>query len=367
MWTVADPTDPIRQEPRVRTDLALLAGYHSPQVDVDVRLNTNEAAQPPPQAFTADLQAALAGLTLNRYPDRGAVRLRTAIGDRYGMNVSQVFAANGSNEAIQALLLAYGGAGRTAAVFEPTYAMHSQIARITGTRVVGTARRQDFSLDEELLGELVAAERPDVMFMCSPNNPTGLVDPDGLVLAALEMLAPHGGLLVVDEAYGQFSQSSAVDLLSEDRSLVVSRTFSKTWAMAGLRLGYLLGPTWCVTELEKVALPYHLDAIKQEAGTLALAYGEEMQKHVETIVAERQRLSALLSELPVTVWPSQANFVLFRPETMPASRVWEGLLERSVLVRDFSSAEGLDGCLRVTIGTQSEDDRFLVALREVLS
>ncbi|MBP67755.1 MAG: histidinol-phosphate transaminase [Acidimicrobiaceae bacterium] len=351
---------------RARSDVASLVRYHSPQVDIDVRLNTNEAAEPPPVAFMSDLQRALDRVDLNRYPDREARELRVGLGERYGLSPDWVFCANGSNEVLQTLLLAYGGEGRCAAVFEPTYAMHSQIVRITGTRLVGTARRSDFSLDQALLAGVVEAEKPDVLFLCSPNNPTGQVDSDDLIQVALELLAPHGGLLIVDEAYGQFTTTSAANLLREDRSLVVSRTFSKTWAMAGLRLGYLLGPPWCLSELEKVVLPYHLDSIKQEAGLLALAYGSHMEARVEAVVAERQRLTQALRELPVTVWPSQANFVLFRPESMSGTQVWRGLLGRSVLVRDFSTAEGLDDCLRVTIGTQSEDDRFLVAMREVL-
>jgi len=363
---MAESETPLGQRAPARSDVASLVGYHSPQVDVDVRLNTNEAAEPPPPGFMSDLRQALAGIDLNRYPDRGADRLRAALGDRYGLDPDWVFCANGSNEVLQSTLLAYGGAGRSAAVFEPTYAMHSQITRITGTRLVRSTRRSDFLLHRDLLAETVEAEQPDVLFLCSPNNPTGMLDPDGLVQSALDLLEPHGGLLVIDEAYGQFAPTSAVSLLREDRSLVVSRTFSKTWAMAGLRLGYLLGPPWCLSELEKVVLPYHLDSIKQEAGILALAYGGEMEARVQAVIAERERLTSALGELPVTVWPSQANFVLFRPETMSGTQAWQGLLDRSVLVRDFSSVVGLKDCLRVTIGTESEDDRFLVALREVL-
>ena len=352
--------------PVVRADLVALTRYHSPQVEVEVRLNTNEAAEPPPAGFTADLAAAVREIRLNRYPDRGADGLRRALADRYGLSSDWVYVANGSNEILQNLLLAYGGQGRTVAVFEPTYMMYSQIARSTGTRVVSGVRGPDFRLDEAAVGRLVEAERPEVVILCSPNNPTGILDPAGLVSATLEMLAPHGGLLVVDEAYGQFASTSATDLLDAGRSLVVSRTFSKTWAMAGLRLGYLLGPPWCTAELDKVTLPYHVDSLKQAAGVLALGYGDEMDGRVAAIISERKRVTAALGELPVTVWPSEANFVLFRPETVPGHRVWEDLLQRSILVRDFSSTEGLAGCLRVTIGTEMEDDRFLVALREVL-
>ncbi|MDP6493730.1 MAG: histidinol-phosphate transaminase [Acidimicrobiales bacterium] len=352
--------------PSARSEIADLEGYHSPQVEVDVRLNTNESPVPPPVGFFSALADAVRTLGLNRYPDRAATSLRSALAHRYSLDVAQVFCGNGSNEVLQTVLLAYGGAGRTAAVFEPTYALHAQIARATGTRVVTGRRDDDFALSADVVRSLVDAERPDVVFLCSPNNPTGTIDAPEVVPAALESLGEYGGLLVVDEAYGQFSTSSAVDLLGEDRALVVSRTFSKTWALAGLRLGYLMGPSWCLSELDKVVLPYHLDAVKQAAGVLALGYAPEMEERVAALVAERERVTSALRELPVVVWPSAANFVLFRPGVRSGSEVWQGLLERSILVRDCSSWDGLAGCLRVTIGTEEEDDRFLVALRELL-
>jgi histidinol-phosphate aminotransferase len=175
------------------------------------------------------------------------------------------------------------------------------------------------------------------------------------------------GLVVVDEAYGQFAPWSALELVDDDRPLVVTRTYSKTWAMAAARLGYLVGPRWLVTELDKVVLPYHLDVVKQAAGTLALELHDEMQARVAGIVEERGRLVAALSELPVDVWPSGANFVLFRPRTHDGADVWQALVDRSVLVRNCSSWPRLEGCLRVTIGTPDEDDAFLAALTEVLT
>jgi histidinol-phosphate aminotransferase len=178
-------------------------------------------------------------------------------------------------------------------------------------------------------------------------------------------LAP--AIVVVDEAYGQFAPWSALGLVDDDRPLVVTRTFSKTWSMAAARLGYLVGPAWLVAELDKVVLPYHLDAAKQAAGRLALRYTDEMEARVKAVVAERERLVSALDELPVRVWPSGANFVLFRPEAKPGRAVWEGLLERDVLVRDCSSWPRLEGCLRVTIGTAEEDDAFLAAITEVLA
>ena len=336
-------------------------------MDVEVRLNTNESPLPPPAEFDDALAKATRAIGWNRYPDRGAGRLRAALAERYGVGVDQVFAANGSNEVIQSLLLAYGGSGRSVAVFEPTYAMYAQIARSTGTRVVRGRREPDFALDPTTVIDLLDAERPNLVVLCSPNNPTGTLESGNLVSEVVEAAGSYGGLVVVDEAYGQFAPHSAVDLLDDDRNLVVSRTFSKTWAMAGARIGYLLAPSWCVAELEKVALPYHLDAFKQVAGELALAHGPAMDQRISVLVSERERMATALEALPVTAWPSAANFILFRPEARPGREGWQDLVDRSVLVRDFTTMEGVEGCLRVTIGTGDENDRFLKALREALS
>jgi histidinol-phosphate aminotransferase len=182
----------------------------------------------------------------------------------------------------------------------------------------------------------------------------------------LEAVQPASGLVVVDEAYGQFADWSALDLVSDEVPLVVTRTYSKTWALAGLRLGYLIGPAPVVEALERVALPYHLDAVKQAAGRLAVRFVDEMEERVGTLVRERQRLLAALAGMAVTAWPSQANFILWRPAARPGHEVWQGLLERSVLVRDCSGWPRLENCLRVTVGTPEENDRFLAALSEVL-
>jgi histidinol-phosphate aminotransferase len=348
-----------------RDDIALMAGYHSPQLDVKVRLNTNEAPEPPPAAFTDRLADELRRIEWHRYPDRAAHELRSAIGAMHGLGPGHVFVANGSNEVLQSLCLAYGGPGRVAAVFEPTYALHSHIARLTGTAVVVGERRDDFTLDRDELLRVLGAHRPAVTFLCSPNNPTGTVDPPEL-LDDVRTEAP--GLVVVDEAYGQFAPWSAVGRVADDAGapLAVVRTFSKTWSMAAMRLGYLIGPTRLVDQLEKVALPYHLDAVKQVAGRIALDYRAAMDARVAAIVEERGRVTAALSELDVDVWPSGANFVLFRPRRRPGDEVWRELVDRSVLVRDCSSWPRLDGCLRVTIGTPEEDDTFLTALTEAL-
>lgn len=361
--TVPDPT-PRRPPVEPRDDLALMPGYHSPQLDVTVRLNTNEAPGPPPAAFGERLAAVLQSVDWHRYPDRSYRALRTAIADLHGVAPEQVFAANGSNEVLQTVCLTYGGPGRTAAVFEPTYALHSHIARITGTGVAVGERGPDFALDLGEVRRVLAASSPAVTFVCSPNNPTGMIEPADVVQAVADE-AP--GLVVVDEAYGQFAPWSALELVDGERPLVVTRTFSKTWSMAAARLGYLVGPAWLVAELDKVVLPYHLDALKQAAGTVALEFVSEMEARVAHIVEERGRITAALADLPVDVWPSAANFVLFRPRRRSGDEVWKELVERSVLVRNCASWPRLDDCLRVTIGTQDEDDAFLDSLREVLA
>jgi histidinol-phosphate aminotransferase len=352
-----------------------MEGYHSPQVDVEVRLNTNESPEPPPPSWEDEVAAAVASIDWRRYPDRGSTELRTAIGAQHGVGPEQIIVGNGSNEVLQALLLTYGGPGRSAVVLEPTYALHSHIARITGTGVATGERASDFSVDLTELDRVIEVARPSVVFLCSPNNPTGVVDDEATVRAVCGRATAVGALLVVDEAYGQFAPWSAVELVDDDTPLAVTRTFSKTWAMAGARLGYAIAPSWMVGDVDGVLLPYHLDALKQQAGLAALGHGDEMLARVERIVAERTRLVEALHRLDVDLWPSGANFVLFRPRAADGSpgdiargdEVWQGLVDRSVLVRNCASWPRLAGCLRVTIGTPSEDDRFLTALQEVLT
>jgi histidinol-phosphate aminotransferase len=333
-------------------------------VSVRVRLNTNESPDAPPVAWRDAYAAEVSRLDWQRYPDRAATRLRTAIGELHGVGPEQVFAANGSNEVLQTVLLTYAGFGRTVATFEPTYQLHSHIARLTGATVVEGERRDDFTIDAAEVDRLLGRAQPHVTFVCSPNNPTGVVEPEATVRRVVER-AP--GLVVVDEAYAEFADWSALALVDEERPLVVVRTFSKTWSMAAARLGYLVGPTWVVEELDKVVLPYHLDAAKQIAGRLAVRYVEDKDARVHHLVAERERLTGVLETLPVDVWRSGANFVLFRPRDRDGRAVWQGLLDRSVLIRDCSSWPRLSGCLRVTIGTPDENDAFLSALAEVLA
>lgn len=347
----------------MRPDLTALSGYHSPQVEVEVRLNTNESPLPPPSDWLEELRDELGRIDFNRYPDREVTELRGALAQFHRTDASRVFCANGSNEVLQCLLLAYGGAGRTAAVFEPTYALHSHIASLTATDVVRGWRGPDHRVDLAVVDEVLDECQPVITFLCSPNNPTGGAETPETVA---HVLARAPGLVVVDEAYGQFAPRSALDLLHSGAAgtdrLVVVRTFSKTWSMAACRLGYLVGAPEVVAACEAVVLPYHLDAMTQAAGRLALRHADAMEARVAFITEERGRVASALGQLAVESWPSDANFILFRPTTRSATDVWQDLVDASVLVRDCSSWPGLDNCLRVTVGTREENDRFLAAL-----
>lgn len=370
----------------LRPNIVELKSYHSPQLDVEVRLNTNESPYPPPEGFEEAVAEAIGAASWNRYPERKAQSLCAALGEFHDLPASQIFAANGSNEVIQTLLMCYGGAGRKVAVFQPTYALHSHIARSLSSELVVGERTPDFALDLDKTASLIRRERPSIVFLCSPNNPTGLADSNESVAAVLEQTAAVGGLLLVDEAYAEFAPATALDLLEERTPLVVTRTYSKTWAMAAARLGYLAGPSQLVADLEKAALPYRLNSITQAVGEIALRFQEEMSVRVASIKSERARICSGLDDLGVRYWHSDANFILFRadlpqkasqqaspdnassnlagiPEGDP---VWRRLVSRSVLVRDCSSWPGLSGCLRVTVGTPAENSRFLSALSETL-
>ncbi len=350
--------------PAGRESLVDRPGYHSPQVDVAVRLNTNESPEGPSAEYRAELSRLAGGLELNRYPDRRASLLRRGIAARHDLSEENVFCANGSNEVLMCLLLFFGGAGRKALVFEPTYALHRHIAELSGTEVVLGKRDERFAIEPGPAAELVARYRPAVVFACSPNNPTGNLERLELLGDLAAAAAP--GLLVIDEAYGQFSPESATSLLGEHENLAVVRTFSKSWALAGLRLGYLLSSPEVVAGCERSSLPYHLGSFTQAAGLAALAHEEEMTARTSRLLQERERLARRLEALAVETWPSSANFILFRPRSRGGHEVWEGLLSRSVLVREVSSFPRLEDCLRVTVGTREENDAFLEALAQVL-
>jgi histidinol-phosphate aminotransferase len=353
--------------PPVRDDLRDVAPYGAPQLDVPVRLNTNETPVPPPPAFLATVAERLGGLELNRYPDRDAVALRAALGAREGLDTGRVWVANGSNEVLLQILQAYAGPGRSALRFHPSYSMYPELCRTTGTvtHAVDLGFEGRLTLDDVdgPVRAIVAAHAPSVTLLANPNNPTGAVVGHDVIRALHDAVT---GLLVVDEAYVEFAPvgTSARPLLDELPRLVVSRTFSKAFRLAGLRLGYLLGPDGLVADLQKVRLPYHMDSLTQLAGLVAIEQEDAFLAHRQQTLEECARVQDALHRMPgVETAPSAANFVLF---TTPHADGFALLLAQGVLVRDMSSAVGRPGTLRVSIGTPEENDAFLAALARVL-
>lgn len=351
----------------LRPDLRGRSPYGAPQLDVPVRLNTNENPYPPPAALVDDVAEAVreAAEELHRYPDRDALALRRELA-AYLSGATQVpltehhlWAANGSNEILQQLLLAFGGPERSALGFEPSYSMHPILATGTRTDWIPAPRRPDFSFDAAQAARVIAEHAPDVVFVTSPNNPTG----GSVPLADLEeILRVAPGIVVVDEAYAEFSaQPSAVHLLdSYPATLVVSRTMSKAFAFAGGRLGYLAAAPAVIEALELVRLPYHLSKLGQAAARAALKHSDATLASVAKLSSERDRVVQALQGMGFEPVPSDANFVLFgRFADAPAA--WKSYVDKGVLIRDV----GLEGHLRVTIGTPEENDAFLEASKEI--
>lgn len=356
--------------PPLREELRGLKPYGAPQLDVPVQLNVNENPYGPSPECVADVAAAVVEVagSLNRYPDREFTELREALAaylDRdapSGISADQVWAANGSNEVMLQLLQAFGGPGRTALSFAPTYSMYPEYARDTLTDWVVGHREADFSLDLDRARALVLEKRPAVVLLPSPNNPTGTALPPEAVTALCEAAAD--GIVVVDEAYGEFRRAgtpSALELLPRHRNLVVTRTMSKAFALAGARLGYLAADPAICDAIRVVRLPYHLSAVTQAVALAALRHAPELLGKVDELRVERDATVAWLREQGLEVADSDANFALFG--TFPDRHaVWQGLLDRGVLIREV----GPDGWLRVSIGTPGEMAAFREALTTVL-
>ncbi|MEU6034984.1 histidinol-phosphate transaminase [Actinomadura sp. NPDC047616] len=354
----------------IRDDLRGQEPYGAPQLDVPVALNTNENPYPPSERLVKAIGEAAAGVAagLNRYPDRDATALREDLAaflnadtPGAGLTVRHVWAANGSNEIIQQILQAFGGPGRTALGFEPSYSMHPIITRVTATTWVNAHRDADFGIDPDGAVAAIEEHRPDVVFLTSPNNPTGTALPPRVIEA---VLAAAPGMVVVDEAYAEFRREgtpSALTLLPGNPRLIVTRTMSKAFAMAGTRLGYLAADPAVIDALLLVRLPYHLSAVTQAVARAAVAHGDELLATVELLRRERDDLVAWLRREGLTVADSDANFVLFG--TFPdRRRVWQGLLDRGVLIREVGPPEWL----RVSVGTPEEMAAFRTALKEIL-
>jgi histidinol-phosphate aminotransferase len=352
---------PALDELPLREDLRGKSPYGAPQLAVPARLNTNENPHPPTKALVDDVVASVrdAAVDLHRYPDRDAVALRRDLAAYLSLQtgvqlgVENLWAANGSNEILQQLLQAFGGPGRSAIGFVPSYSMHPIISDGTRTEWIETARAADFSLDVEAAVAAIADRRPDAVFVASPNNPSG----QSVSLPDLRrLLDATPGILIVDEAYGEFSsQPSAVALVSEyPTKLVVTRTMSKAFAFAGGRLGYLIATPAVIDAMLLVRLPYHLSSVTQAAARAALRHADDTLGSVATLIAERERVSAALSGMGFRVVPSDANFVLFG-QFADAPTAWQRYLDAGVLIRDV----GIPGYLRVTTGLAEENDVFL--------
>jgi histidinol-phosphate aminotransferase len=358
----------------LRDSLRGLSPYGAPQLDVPVRLNTNENPHPPSIGLVDALgkAATLAATQANRYPDRGADALRADLAyyltsdAGFGVHAAQVWAANGSNEIIQQLCQAFAGPGRVAVGFEPSYSMHRLIALATATEWVAEQRAADFTLSADSVVAAIERHRPALLFLCSPNNPTGTaLSPDVVVAACEAMHAVGSGMIVVDEAYAEFRRAgvpSALTLLPRHPRLIVTRTMSKAFALAGARVGYLAAHPTVVDALQLVRLPYHLSSFTQAVARTALAHADELLSTVEAVKTQRDRIVRELPAFGLRLAPSDANFVFFGLFADQRA-VWRGLLDAGVLVRDV----GRDGWLRVTAGLPGEVDAFLAALGRVLA
>jgi histidinol-phosphate aminotransferase len=354
----------------LREELRGIEPYGAPQLDVPVALNVNENPYGPSDRVVADVAAAVADATrtLNRYPDREFVALREALAGYLGHGVrpAQVWAANGSNEVMLQLLQAFGGPGRTALSFAPTYSMYPEYARDTNTAWTTGQREDDFRVDEARAVGLVEQVRPSVVLLPSPNNPTGTALPLSTAAALCEAAAgaQHPGVVVVDEAYAEFRREgtpSALELLPDHPNLVVTRTMSKAFALAGGRVGYLAASTEVCDAIRVVRLPYHLSAVTQAVALAALRHADELLARVDELRRERDRTVEWLRGLGLTVADSDANFCLFGT-FVDRRQVWEGLVQRGVLIRET----GPEGWLRVSIGTPDEMAAFRAALLEVI-
>jgi histidinol-phosphate aminotransferase len=353
----------------LREELRGIEPYGAPQLDVPVALNVNENPYPPSESVVADIARAVADAArdLNRYPDREFTALREELAAYlgHGVRAEQVWAANGSNEVMLQLLQAFGGPGRTAVSFSPTYSMYPEYARDSVTAWVVGHREEDFSLDVDHARAVIAEHRPTVVLLPSPNNPTGTALPLDTVRALCAAAAEVGGLVVVDEAYGEFRRSgtpSALEVLPETPNLVVTRTMSKAFALAGARLGYLAAAPEITDAIRVVRLPYHLSAVTQAVARAALRHADELLSRVDELREERDRTVAWLREEGLDVADSDANYVLFG-RFADRHAVWQGLLDRGVLIRET----GPDGWLRVSVGTADEMDAFKKALTEVVA
>lgn len=351
----------------LRSDLRSLSPYGAPQLPSLAQLNTNENPYPPSKELVKAIARKVEEVasSLNRYPDRDVIELRKGLASflngrsKTDLSAENIWVANGSNEIIQSLFLAFGG--DSALGFTPSYSMHPLIAQVTGTPWINGVRNLDFTLDVDRASEQIRTTNAKLVFVTTPNNPTGTAMPLQDIETLAKVAAEVSSLLVVDEAYAEFSsQPSAITLLGKFPNLLVIRTMSKAFAFAGARVGYLAANKEVISALQLVRLPYHLGSITQAIALVALEHSDDLLANVATLVADRERMVVQLKDLGADVIPSSANFLLF---TVPSSKeIWRSLLDQGVLVRDV----GLSGYLRVTIGNAAENQRFIDALADSL-
>lgn len=347
----------------LRDDLVGRQPYGAPQDSVPVSLNVNENTHPIPESIVNDIADQLkeAVRVANRYPDREFTELRASLANYlgHGLTAENLWAANGSNEVLQQILQAFGGLGRSLLSFTPTYSMYPILAAGTGTEWIAIPRPSNFELTADFVCESIRANNPSIVVLCAPNNPTGTPVSKAVIEAAYDAF---DGILVIDEAYTEFASpgSSAVDLLSGRPRLLISRTMSKAFAFAGVRLGYLAADPAVVDALRLVRLPYHLSVLTQAAGIAALRHSDEMLSTVAEIVSQRTRIETKLDELGYAVHPSESNFVLFGAVDDPHG-LFEALRERGILIRDA----GIANHLRVSAGTEAETSAFLAAIEDL--
>jgi histidinol-phosphate aminotransferase len=356
-------TDGGRRTPPVRMDLADVKPYKVPLVRTRVELDSNENPWNLPPDVVDLIQSELDGLDFNRYPDNGAARLRSGLALRFGVDAENVMAGNGSNEVLLNLFLAFGGAGRTALLFVPTYSMHPVLARVAMTEVILAPLAGDFSLTTDAALNAVGRYTPNIVFVTNPNNPTG----SSVAIETIEAICRSGDhLVVVDEAYGEFGGATCLPLIAKYKNLAIVKTFSKAWRLASARVGYCLADAGIIAALDKVRLPYNLNALSMAAAAVVLENRDAVLASVAEIVSERARVMAALESIDgISPFPSLANFILFRAAES-ADAIFDRLMSRGVQVRNFNGQPGLDNCLRVTIGAPVENDDFLAALKESL-
>ncbi len=341
-----------------RKTVAKLKAYDPGKHEVDINLSANENPYDLPEELKAQVVKVSADMAFNRYPDPEARDLRSAIARRYGLKPDNVVMGNGGDELLLSLLLAFGGESRCAVTFEPTFSMYKILCDVTSTSCVALRRRDDFTLPEAV-AEKVKQAKGDIVFVCSPNNPSGNLATEDEIVSLLEETE---ALVVVDEAYEEFSRASIYKLLDTYPNLAILRTFSKAFSLAGLRVGYLLGSPEVIGNIKKVKLPYNLNAFSQAAAKILLENEDYFDKVIAEILTERERVFNAVQALSgLEAYPSSANFILIKSERS-GPELWRKLLSKSILVRDFDRAAGLENCLRVTIGSPEQNSALIDVL-----